>query len=279
MSDERQKHYRRLQPPDTVDRIFDDLLSQLEENLNDRRLDRNDVVRDTLYQLYLGDSFDPQKLTDLQIPLAARALMASFDPRSATTEPEYYQDIDRDQYYPRKPLIWLWQMFDHSPLGQNAYLGFKLRRLLAKYIFKRVGQNFKCFHFVEFSYGYNLSIGDDVVIHRNVLLDDRGGIEIGNRVSISDYANVYSHSHAVNDIFDIKLEKTIIGDDARVTYHTTVLSGTKIGTHGLLGAMGVLSKNIEAYHIHTGIPAKSVAVKSIAPGSADAGERARSSSS
>lgn len=277
MSDERQKHYRRLEPPDLIKQIFDDFLARLEEMINDPRLDRNDVVRDALYQIYFGDTLDWEKLGDQRIPIAGRALLASLDPRSSTTEPEYYQDIDLSLYYPRKPLIWLWQMFDRSPLGLNAALGFRFRRMLAPYIFKSVGKNFKCFHFVEWSYGYNMSIGDDVVIHRHVLLDDRGGIEIGSRVSISDYANIYSHSHAVNDIYDIKLDKTIIEDDARVTYHTTVLSGTRIGKHGLLGAMGVLSKNIADYHIHTGIPAKSVAVKSIAPAAVEAPGRAPSS--
>ena len=73
-----------------------------------------------------------------------------------------------------KPLTWLWIMFDRSPLGQNAWLGHRLRRLLAERVFKRCGKNVKIWHLVEFSYGYNLSVGDDVVVHRGVLLDDAG---------------------------------------------------------------------------------------------------------
>ncbi|NIS37063.1 MAG: acetyltransferase, partial [Actinobacteria bacterium] len=71
------------------------------------------------------------------------------------------------------------QMFDKSPLGQNVHLGVRFRRTLAPHIFKRCGKNFKAFHFVEFSFGYNLEVGDDVVVHRHVLLDDRGGIVLG----------------------------------------------------------------------------------------------------
>ena len=37
------------------------------------------------------------------------------------TEPEYYQELDPERYYPRKPLIWLWEMFDKSPLGENVH--------------------------------------------------------------------------------------------------------------------------------------------------------------
>ena len=100
-------------------------------------------------------------------------------------EPEYYADVDPERFARVKPLIWLWQSFDRSPLGGgNVHLGTRFRRVLAPHIFARVGKNFKCFQFVEFSFGYNLEIGDDVVVHRNVLLDDRGGITLGNRVSI-----------------------------------------------------------------------------------------------
>ena len=99
-----------------------------------------------------------------------------------------------------KPLLWLWYSFDRSLAGgQNVWLGVELRRLLAKHIFKRCGENFKAFHNVEFSFGYNLEVGDNVVVHRNVLLDDRGGIVLGNNVSISDYANIYSHTHSIVD--------------------------------------------------------------------------------
>ena len=83
-----------------------------------------------------------------------------------------------------KPLLWLWYSFDRTPLGgQNVDVGIRLRRVLAPYIFKRCGKNFKAFQYVEFSFGYNMEVGDDVVVHRHVLLDDRGGIVLGNRVS------------------------------------------------------------------------------------------------
>jgi acetyltransferase-like isoleucine patch superfamily enzyme len=44
-----------------------------------------------------------------------------------------------------------------------------------------------------------------------------------------------------------------------------VLSGIKVGEHGLVGSMGVASKNVEPYHIVVGVPAKPVKVKPIAP--------------
>jgi acetyltransferase-like isoleucine patch superfamily enzyme len=141
----------------------------------------------------------------------------------------------------------------------------RFRRTLAPYILKRVGRNFKCFHFVEFSFGYNLEVGDDVVVHRNVLLDDRGGIVLGNGVSISDYANVYSHTHSIVDQADVSNMRTVIGDGVRITYHATILAGTKVGENAMVGALAVATRDVKPWHVNVGIPAKSVRVKPNAP--------------
>jgi len=132
-------------------------------------------------------------------------------------------------------------------------------------VLKHIGKNVKIFHGVEISYGYNLTIEDNCVIHKYVLLDDRGEIVIHEGSSISDYANVYSHDHDLNDGMIVTNRKTEIGPRARITYHSTVMSGVRVHEHGLLGSMGVATKDIEPYTIAVGIPAKPVKVKTIAP--------------
>ena len=160
------------------------------------------------------------------------------DPRNITLEPEYYHEIDQEKYNRVKPLIWLWEMFDKSPLGENVHLSVLFRRVLAKRIFKKCGKNFKAFHFVKFSFGYNLEVGDGVVVHRHVLLDDRGGIRIGNGASIADFANVYSHTHDIVDPHLIDCPATIIEDGVRITYHATVLAGVQVAKNSMVGAPG-----------------------------------------
>src|SRR5919202_1516297 len=189
--------------------------------------------------------------------LSAQAL-AKEDYDGFLAELEYYIDIDAKLYNQRKPMIWLWQMFDRSPLGQNSLLGHRFRRMLAPMIFRSVGENLKCWHFVEWSFGYNLSFGNNVVVHRYVLLDDRGGIEIGNNVSISDYANIYSHTHDIEDINKVYNLPTRIGNGARITYPATVLAGTEVGEWAMVGTSAVATKDVEPYHIKVGIPAKTV---------------------
>lgn len=242
---------------------YEEWLASLASNLADPERDRNELVRDALTEIYVP-LLEPGVDTS-RLPAASRAVIASLDPRGATMEPEYYRDIDPELYYPRKPLIWLWQMFDRSALGGNVHLGVRLRRLLAPYVFKRVGKNFKAFHFVEVTFGYNLEVGDNVVVHRNVLLDDRGGIVIGNNVSISDHAAVFSHTHSIDDIQEIYNIPTILDDDVRITYGAIVLAGVHVGVQGMVGARAVATRDVRPYHVNVGIPAKSVRVKSIAP--------------
>ena len=249
--------YRQLSAQALAEQDYDSFLTELEKSLTDGRTDPNEVVRDILCEIYFGCS--RSKADDLSLP--ARAVFHTLDPRNITTEPEYYTDIDAKRYAERKPMIWLWQMFDRSPLGQNSLLGHRFRRMLAPLIFGRVGDNFKCFHFVEWSFGYNLSIGNNVVVHRHVLLDDRGGIDLGDDVSISDYANIYSHSHDIYDIHKIDTPRTRIGNGVRVTYHATVLAGVQVGDRALIGTNAVVTRDVQSNHIVVGIPAKTAKIK------------------
>jgi acetyltransferase-like isoleucine patch superfamily enzyme len=255
--------YRPLTPTPGAEKAFLTWIDRLDQEFTNRDPQhRSLVVRDALHQLYLAR---PYSAPDAAGPLAAQTLIHTFDPRNATLEPEYYGDVDASKYAERKPLIWFWMMYDRSPVGLNHWLGFRMRAMLARHVFKHCGKNVKIFHGVEFSFGYNLTVEDNCTIHKYVLLDDRGEIIIHEGSSVSDYANVYSHAHDLNDGMIVSNHKTEIGPKARITYHATVLSGVKVGEHGMLGSMGVASKNVDPFTVAAGIPAKPVKVKTIAP--------------
>jgi acetyltransferase-like isoleucine patch superfamily enzyme len=262
--------YRDLRPTPAAEKAFDHWIERLDQEFSRRDPEqRSLVVRDTLHEIFLGRPYEPLKASDSPAHLA---LVHSFDPRNATLEPEYYGDIDARKYAERKPLIWFWMMYDHSPLGLNHWLGFRVRHMIARHVLKHIGENVKIFHGVEISFGYNLTIEANTTIHKYTLLDDRGEIIVKEGSSVSDYANIYSHSHDLNDGFIVSNNKTQVGPKARITYHSVVLSGVNVGEHGIVGSMGVASKDVEPYHIVAGIPAKTVKIKSIAPDWARTGE-------
>ncbi len=244
--------------PHAAREAYDDWLDAVDRELEREDCDRNELCRKILTDLYYPDlaNRDPQSL-----PPSARIALLQMDPRNVTLEPEYYRELDEDRYREVKPLIWLWEMFDKSPLGENVHLGVRFRRILARRIFRRCGKNFKAFHFVKLSFGYNLEVGDDVVVHRHVLLDDRGGIRIGNQVSISDFANVYSHTHDIVDPKLVETPTTILEDGVRITYHATVLAGVRVTRDSMVGALALATRDTQPSTVHVGIPAKPVKKK------------------
>ncbi|HEY2962186.1 MAG TPA: hypothetical protein VGJ37_07205, partial [Pyrinomonadaceae bacterium] len=99
--------YRQLSAQALAEQDYDSFLTELQKSLTDGRTDPNEVVRETLFQIYFG----PTRMSADYLPVSARATCHTFDPRNITTEPEYYTDIDAKRYLERKPMIWLWQMF------------------------------------------------------------------------------------------------------------------------------------------------------------------------
>ena len=258
---------RTIREPE-VTGVARDWLEHLRSALADPGCDRPLLCRTALTELTFPQYAANWEtaVNDPALPAATRLALASTDPRNVTLEPEYYHECDDARFQKVKPLLWLWYSFDRTVAGgQNVWLGVELRRMLAPHIFRKCGENFKCFQHTEFSFGYNMDVGDNVVVHRHVLLDDRGGITLGNRVSISDYANIYSHTHSIVEQRDVTNARTVIEDDVRITYHATVLAGVHVATNGMVGAMALATKDVRPYHVYVGIPAKSVRVKPNAP--------------
>lgn len=243
---------------DAAQTLYDEWLSWLSEELDDPSCDRSELCRVILTDLYFPSV---ARSGAKSLPHTTQVALAHLDPRNVTLEPEYYDEIDHVLYGPRKPLLWLWEMFDRSALGENVELGIRFRRLLARHVFKSCGANFKAFTHVRVSFGYNLEVGDGVVIHRHVLLDDRGGIVIGNGSSVSDFANVYSHSHDIVDGRLVHLPRTVIGAGVRITYHATVLAGTHVADDSMVGAGSILTRSTEPHWVYVGVPARKIKEK------------------
>jgi acetyltransferase-like isoleucine patch superfamily enzyme len=219
-------------PADPLARAW---LERVAAALEEPALDRPRFCRETLceiaYPAYASNW--ETAVADAKLPLGLRLSLSALDPRNVTLEPEYYAECDDAKFQ--------------------------------RHIFRRCGERFKAFQHVEFSFGYNIECGDDCVVHRHVLLDDRGGIVMGNTVSISDFANIYSHTHSIIEQADVTDAATVLEDGVRITYHATVLAGVRVGMNSMVGAVAVATKDVRPYHVNVGIPAKSVRVKPNAP--------------
>ncbi len=263
--------YRDLEPSREAKEVFTRWINYLDEEFTKHKKPalRGELVRDNLHQLLLGRPHGGKLNFTLTTELPFNVLQLSLDPANVTLEPEYYGDVDAAKYACIKPLIWFWQMFDRSPVALNHWLGFRFRAMMGRHIFKKIGKNVKIFHGVEFSFGYNLTIEDDCVIHKYVMLDDRGEIILKKGTSISDYAAVYSHAHDPVDSGVVENRRTEIGPRARLTYHSAVMAGVQVGEDAMLGAMGLATKDVAAQGIFGGVPAKRLKTKTDAKQFAD----------
>lgn len=200
-------------------------------------LPRAEIVRDQLYQLYLGRPYSGKHLVSLTSDLPGDVIALSLDPDNVTLEAEHFADLDLALWAPRKPLLWFWKMFDRSPVGLNHWLGLRFRCMLSRHIFQQVGKGVRFLQGIDVTYGYNLSIGEGVLIRQNTFLDDRGGITIGDNATIGAFARIYSHTHGAEDPKKVTLAHTTIGTGATVGSHAIVLAGQQVAANQMVGSV------------------------------------------
>ncbi|AGB30350.1 transferase hexapeptide repeat containing protein [Natrinema pellirubrum DSM 15624] len=231
----------------------------------DRRLasdeDTCSIVEDVLIDLSGDREAYERWQRGESVSAAERVRLQSYDPCNTTLESEYYAEKDEERFRRSKHLQWLWRQFDSLPIADNVEFALRFRRMLADHLFEECGDNCRFFKGITFTYGHNITIGDNTVVHDDVHLDDRGKLTIGDRVSISDGVHVYSHDHDVVDQTEVRNYHTIVEDDVRLTYDAMVRAGCKVGENAIVGARGIVQNDVPAHHIAIGMPATSVKIK------------------
>ncbi|GAB3041215.1 acyltransferase [Natronobiforma cellulositropha] len=195
------------------------------------------------------------------VSAAERVRLQSYDPCNTTLESEYYAEKDEAAFRRSKHLQWLWRQFDSLPIADNVEFALRFRSMLADHLFADCGENCRFFKGITFTYGHNITVGDNTVVHDEVHLDDRGKLTIGDRVSVSDGVHVYSHDHDVVDQTEVRNYHTVVEDDVRLTYDSMVRAGCTVGENAIVGARAIVQNDVPAHHIVVGMPAKSVKIK------------------
>ncbi|MFB6155468.1 MAG: acyltransferase [Haloferacaceae archaeon] len=250
---------RHVTLPDAAEAGVRAFIDEVDERLSSDE-DTCEVVQDVLVDLFGDREAYEAWQNDGDVSPAERVRLQGYDPCNATLESEYYADRD-ENFLESKALQWLWRQFDMTPMADNVDFALRFRQMLAKHLFEEAGDDLRLFKGITFSYGHNITVGDNTVIHDDVHLDDRGKLTIGNRASISDGVHIYSHDHDVVDQTEVDNYHTIVADDARVTYDAMVRAGVRIGENAVVGARSVVQGDVPDHHVAVGIPAESVRVK------------------
>ena len=100
-------------------------------------------------------------------------------------------------------------------------------------------------------------LGDYSHVNRGCVLDARGGISVGNSVSISHEVCLMTGSHDMDSPDFLGIFKPIVIDDyAWIGVRAVVLQGVRIGKGAVVCAGAVVTKDVNDYEVVGGVPAK-----------------------
>ena len=165
----------------------------------------------------------------------------------------------------------------------------KIGRWIRRYYFglrlNKSGPRLSIGRFVEFSSPQNISfgneiyivdgavlraddgiiiVGDKLAVNGNVrIVADCGGkIIIGNSVMIGPNTVIRASNHQLKDAAkDIWLQgqtggTITIGDDVWIAANVVILAGVRVGSHSVIAAGAVVTKDVPEYSVIGGVPAK-----------------------
>ena len=105
-------------------------------------------------------------------------------------------------------------------------------------------------------------IGANTRINRECLLDVRGGLEIGENVSISPQVAILTAAHSVRDPgFRVELRRIAIGDNVFVGTRAVILPGVTLGRGSVVAAGAVVTADVAPLSVVAGIPARPVGMR------------------
>jgi acetyltransferase-like isoleucine patch superfamily enzyme len=105
----------------------------------------------------------------------------------------------------------------------------------------------------------SVSVGSHTVINRGCTLDIRGGVTIGENVSVSPEVAIITASHGLNGIdFPLENGPVAIGDHVWIGSRAVILPGVTLGRGSVVAAGAVVTRDVPPLIVVAGVPAKRV---------------------
>ena len=153
-------------------------------------------------------------------------------------------------------LFWL-QIFMLIPSHQ-------IRIFLFRFSCEKIGKGSTIHMGCSFFSLKQLHIGQDSIIGKNIFLDGRAPIHIGNHVDIASDVMVYNSQHDINsEDFHATYGSVIIEDYVFIGPRVIVLPGVRIGKGAVVAAGAVVTKDVLDFAIVGGVPAQVIGERKI----------------
>ena len=148
-------------------------------------------------------------------------------------------------------------------LRLSGYLpSHHLRKTIYRAFGMKIGRNSYIYSGAEIRAPKNIKIGNDCIIGHRAILDGRNGITIGNNVNISTGAWFWTMQHdPQSPTFAAVGGPIVIEDDAWISGRAIVLPNTTIRRGAVIATGSVVTKDVEAYTIVGGVPARQIGLR------------------
>src|SRR4051794_2186580 len=108
-----------------------------------------------------------------------------------------------------------------------------------------------------------ITIGRMTVVNQQCCLDGRGGLTIGDYVSISPGVWILTDSHDMEDpLFREVLAPVTIGNHVWIGSRALILPGVTVGEGAVIAAGAGVTANVEPYAVVGGVPARQIGTRS-----------------
>jgi acetyltransferase-like isoleucine patch superfamily enzyme len=108
-----------------------------------------------------------------------------------------------------------------------------------------------------------IAIGKHTVISRQCCLDGRGGLRIGDNVSVAPGVWLLTDEHDMNDpSFGESFGPIEVDDYVWLGSRALILPGVKIGKGAVVAAGAVVTKDVQPYQVVGGVPARPLGTRS-----------------
>ena len=139
---------------------------------------------------------------------------------------------------------------------------WRIRKLFLNSLHTKIGKGTYINRHCYFMDSNRIEIGEYSHVNRNCTLDARGGLKIGNSVSISHGVMIMTGSHDINKIdFPVKYHPITIDDFVWIGCGAIVLQNVCIGKGAVIAAGAVVTKDVPQYSFVGGVPAKIIGTR------------------